>query len=433
VLEDPDSGRYRTISIVSFAKSHQYAERENFQFNCLTGDVVVLNRSGFCKVACVALLFSGASTWAIAQTAADTPPPAVETTAVKLAPVARNASFVGTVASIQQVNLVPRVEGILTSVNFQEGAIVTAGLLLFEIEKDTYQANLDGAKANVEGANATLLSAQANLSQAESTLARQNKLLASKAVAQETVDQAATSRDSAQAQVKQAQAQIDQAQSQVKLAELNLSYTDIKTPIAGRIGKTQMTAGNLVSPSTGVLATVIQMDPIRVVFSISDREYLDVIDRLKPTEAGFESGPEQYHPSLQLPDGTDYDQKGKITFIDNKIDAGTGTIAVYAEFPNPKLQLVPGQFVSVSVEQGTATELPVVPASAVQQDRDGNYVFVLGEGNLATIRRVVLSDRVGEDWAVESGLANGEVVISSGIQKIKPGIVVSPQAAKLGN
>ena len=352
---------------------------------------------------------------------------------MKLAPVSRNSSFVGTVTSIQQVNLVPRVEGVLNSVNFQEGSIVTAGSLLFEIEKDTYQANLDGAKATLEAANATLLNAQATLNQASSTAERQNKLLASKAVAQEAVDQANTSRDSAAAQVKQAQAQIDQAQSQVKLAELNLSYTDIKTPIAGRIGKTQLTAGNLVSPSTGVLATVIQMDPIRVVFSISDREYLQVIDHLKPTNAGFEGDAAQYHPSLQLPDGTAYDQKGKITFIDNQINAGTGTVAVYAEFPNPKLQLIPGQFVSVGVEQGTSTELPVVPATAVQQDRDGNYVFVLGEGNLATIRRVVLSDRVGNDWAVETGLANGDVVISSGIQKIKPGIVVNPQPAKQGN
>lgn len=380
-----------------------------------------------------ALLLFGMSSSVLAQSSDTTPPPTVETTAVKLAPVVRNSTFVGTVASIRQVDLVPRVEGILTSVNFQEGAIVAAGSLLFEIEKDTYQATLDGAKATLDGAQASLLNAQVTLNQAEITLARQTKLLASRAVAQETVDQATTTRDSAQAQVKQAQAQIDQAQSQVKLAELNLSYTDIRTPIAGRIGKTQLTAGNLVSPTTGVLATVIQMDPIRVVFSISDREYLAVISQLKPTDAGFEGDPRQYHPSLQLPDGTTYEHMGKVTFIDNKIDAGTGTIAVFAEFPNPKLQLVPGQFVSVSVQQGTSTKLPVVPATAVQQDREGNFVFVLGEGDLATIRRVVLSDRVGENWAVEAGLANGDIVISSGIQRIKPGIVVNPQAAKLGN
>lgn len=401
--------------------------------NCLTGDVVVMVRSDFIKILSMGLILAGTASMSVAQTASDAAPPVVETVAVKLAPVSRNASFVGSVASIQQVNLVPRVEGILESVNFREGNIVTTGALLYEIEKDSYQASLAGAKASLDGANATLASAQATLSQAESTLARQVKLQASNAVAQETVDQARTSRDSAQAQVKQAQAQIDQAKSQVTIAELNLSYTDIRTPIAGRIGKTQMTAGNLVSPSTGVLATVIQMDPIRVVFSISDREYLEVIDRLKPTEAGFEAGPEQYHPTVQLPDGTAYAEKGKITFIDNKIDASTGTIAVFAEFPNPKLQLVPGQFVTVSVEQGSSTEMPVVPAAAVQQDREGNYVFVIGDGNRATIRRVVLADRVGNNWAVETGLANGEVIISSGIQKIRPGIVVAPQAAKLEN
>ncbi len=379
-----------------------------------------------------ALLLGLGATVAAAQSAPDMPPPTVETMAVKLAPVTRDASFVGTVAAVQQVDIMARVEGFISSVNFTEGSFVEAGTPLFEIEKDTYQATLDGARATLAAANATEAGAAVNLKLAELTLARQIKLLSSNAVAQETVDQATTSRDSADAQVKQAQAQIAQAQAQVKTAELNLSYTEIVAPISGRIGKAQITAGNLVSSTTGTLATIIQMDPIRVVFSISDREYLQVVDQLKPAE-GFKADAARYHPQVQLPDGTTYAFPGRIAFIDNKIDPSTGTIAVYAEFPNPRQQLVPGQYVSVTVQEGSATRLPVVTAAAVQQDREGSYVFVLGEGNRATIRRVKLDVRVGTDWAVSSGLANGDIVIVSGIQKLEPGIVVAPHPSATGN
>lgn len=133
---------------------------------------------------------------------------------------------------------------------------------------------------------------------------------------------------------------------------------------------------------------------------------------------------------LQLPDGSSYEQPGKIAFLDNTIDPSTGTIAVYTEFPNPNLQLIPGQFVTVTVQAGKAEQLPVVPAAAVLQDRDGPYVFVLGDGNRAVIRRITLGPRVGTDWAVTSGLANGEVIIVSGLQKIAAGVVVTPRPAK---
>lgn len=377
-------------------------------------------------------LLTWAATDALAQTAPDMPPPSVETAAVRLAPVTRDASFVGTVTAVQQVDIRARVDGFLASVNFREGSFVKAGTPLFEIEKDPYLAALDGANASLAAAQATQTGAEVNLKQAEMTLARQARLLSSKAVAQEAVDQATTSRDAAAAQVKQAEAQVAQAQAQVRTAELNVAYTEVVSPISGRIGKTDITVGNLVSSSSGPLATVVQTDPIRVVFSISDRDYLRAVDQLKPGQ-GLKAGADEYHPEIQLPDGTTYPHPGKIAFIDNKIDSTTGTIAVYAEFPNPNLQLVPGQYVSVTVQQGSATLLPVVAATAVQQDREGTYVFVLGEANRATIRRIALGSRVGTDWAVASGLANGDIVIVSGIQKIKPGIVVVPHPAEAGN
>lgn len=366
-----------------------------------------------------------------AQEPAQGAPPEVETAAVALAPVTRQGQFVGSVAAIQQVNLVARVEGFLDAVSFKEGSYLKAGDTAFQIEKDTYQAALDSAQATLESANAGLAGAQANLTNAELNLKRQQELLKTNAVSQSTVDQAQAQRDTADAQVKQSQAQIDQAKAQVKTAQLNLSYTDVVTPIAGRIGKAQVTVGNLVSPSSGPLATIVQTDPIRVVFSISDRDYLNVVKALKPDDKGLpEGGESQFQPTLQLPDGSKYEQPGKIAFLDNTIDPSTGTIAVYTEFPNPHLQLVPGQFVTVTVLSGEAEQLPVVPAAAVLQDRDGPYVFVIGEENRATIRRVTLGPRVGIDWAVTSGLVNGDVIIVSGLQKVAAGMVVAPRPAK---
>ena len=384
-----------------------------------------VGRSGFL----IAGLFLLAGQGAIAQEPAAAPAPIVETAAVKLAPVTNKQEFVGSVVAAQQVALTARVEGFLDKVNFTEGTFVQADSVAFVIEKDTYQAAVEGAQAQLQSAIAAEASAEANLRLQDITLARQKELVRTNAVAQSALDQAQATRDSAAAQVDQAKAQISLMQSQLTTAQLNLSFTDVKSPIAGRIGKANITEGNLVTPQSGTLATVVQTDPIRVVFSISDREYLEVVRAVQPDNPGIAADAAAYQPKLRLSDGTEYDQPGKIAFLDNTIDASTGTIAVYSEFPNPRLKLVPGQFVTVMVQAGETVELPVVPASAILQDQQGAYVFGLGEGNRAEIRRVTLGQRVGTDWAVTAGLAQGEMVIVSGIQKVQAGIVVTPQPA----
>ncbi len=356
-------------------------------------------------------------------------PPIVETAAVKLAAVTNQTEFVGSVVAAQQVALIARVEGFLDSVNFTEGRFIQADTIAFVIEKDTYQAAVEGAQAQLQSAVAAEAGAEANLKLQDINLQRQKELLKTNAVSQSTVDQAQATRDSAAATVDQAKAQVTLTQSQLQTAQLNLSYTDIKSPITGRIGKANFTEGNLVSPQSGTLATVVQTDPIRVVFSISDREYLAVVAALKPDNQGIAADAAGYQPKLKLPDGTEYDQPGKIAFLDNTVDPSTGTIAVYAEFPNPQMKLVPGQFVQVTVQAGESVELPVIPASAILQDQEGAYVFGLDEQNRAQIRRVTLGQRVGTDWAITAGLANGEIVIVSGIQKVRPGEVVAPQPA----
>ena len=373
------------------------------------------------------MLATGHPAWA--QEQAPAAPPQVETAAVSLAPVTAATEFVGTVQAIQQVNLVSRVEGFIDEVAFAEGSFLKAGDIAFRIEKDTYQAALESAQATAQAAVASEAGAQANLKETDLTLARQKALIKDGTVSQATVDQAQAQRDSADAQVKQAQANIAQANAQVRTAELNLSFTDIATPVAGRIGRAQVTLGNLVSASTGTLATVVQTDPIRVAFSISDRDYLQVIQILKPNDENITEKPGEFRPKLTLPNGTAYAQPGKMSFIDNTIDPSTGTIAVYAEFPNPHLQLVPGQFVTITVDAGEPKSLPVLPAAAVQRDQEGPYVFTLDNENRAVIRRITLGQRVGVNWAVTSGIAAGEVIIVSGIQRLRPGIVVSPKPA----
>jgi len=375
-------------------------------------------------------LLAGPGAQAQQQAAA---PPIVETEAVKLSSVTTQAQFVGSVLAAQQVALTTRVEGFLDSVNFVEGGFVEAGSIAFVVEKDTYQAAVEGAQAQLDSAIAAEAGAQATLRLQDINLVRQQELLRTAAVSQATVDTAQANRDNAQAQANQAKAQIELMDSQLRTAQLNLSFTDIKSPISGRIGKANITQGNLVSPSSGTLATVVQTDPMRVVFSISDREYLDVIRTVQPDNRGIAADAAAYQPRLRLPDGTEYEQPGKIAFLDNTFDPSTGTIAVYADFPNPQLKLVPGQFVQVTVKAGEAVELPVVPAEAILQDQKGPYVFGLDEHNRAQIRRVKLGQRVGTDVAVTSGLAQGEIVIVSGIQKVRAGIEVTPQAATAGN
>jgi membrane fusion protein (multidrug efflux system) len=366
---------------------------------------------------------------ASAQQPAGQPPVAVQVAPVQLAAVVDTAAYVGTVVAIQQVELRARIEGFLSSVNFKEGSMLAAGTLAFEIEKAPYLAALDGAKAALASAEALEAAAAADLKLAELTYNRQSALIRSDAIAQATVDQAAANRDATAARVKQAQAQIAEAQAQIATAALNLSYTDVRSPIAGRIGKAQVTAGNLVSAGSGALATIIQTDPIRVVFSISDLGYLAMVRNLLPGIQGRPPQTSSLRPKLRLSDGTAYAHPGEVAFMDNAVDSSTGTIAVYADFPNPELRLLPGQYVDVTLETGEARQLPVVPASAVLEDQDGPYVFVLDNGNRAAIRRIKTGARVGTDWSVTAGLATGEVIIVAGIQKLRPGAIVAPQPA----
>lgn len=364
---------------------------------------------------------------ALAQTAAAPPPPAVIVAPVVQQDVTQSFQYVGRIQAIQTLNLVARVEGFLTGVLFQEGSHIKANEALYTIEKAPFQAQLDQANGQLAAGNAQLAGAKASLAEAQLTLDRQIALVKSGAVSQAVQDTAQAQRDKAAADVESANAAIAQANASVETAKLNLSYTDIASTIDGRIGQTNVTQGNLVNTATGTLATVVQMDPMRVVFSISEAQYTEVAKQLQAARDAPGSRPETFIPTILLSDGSEYPQSGKIAFIGNQISQTTGTLPVYADFPNPGELLLPGGFVTISVKQDTKQEALVVPIAAVLEDKDGQYVLTVGAENRAQQTRLTTGVQTGTNYVVTGGLTQGQVIIVEGVQKVRPGMVVDPR------
>ena len=357
--------------------------------------------------------------------------PAVIVAPVTMDTRTRGRDFVGRVEALREVELKARVEGFLEAIDFEEGGLVETGQVLFEVERGPYEAELAAANASLAVAEAELSAAQAALTQAQQEVDRQTTLVDRDAAPQAVLDMAIARRDEAQARVHSAEAQIARAKANVQTAELHLSYTRIVSPIAGRIGRAAITGGNLVSPQTGALATIVQSDPIRVRFSISERDHLAVAEALLGvSEEGMRGA---VVPKLRLADGRQYPHAGEIAFIDNRVDPATGTIAIWAEFPNPDGLLVSGQFVNVAVEEGEAHPVVAIPAGAVLRDRDGPYVLVLDDDDRAQIRRIETAEQTADGVVVTSGLQEGELIVVAGLQRVRPGQIVTPQQADSGS
>ena len=204
-------------------------------------------------------------------------------------------------------------------------------------------------------------------------------------------------------------------------AEINLGYTEIHAPIGGRIGRADLSVGNLVGPDSGVLATIVSQDPIYVTFPVSQRQLMEY-----RRERG-DAGPPVVR--VTLPDGTRYDQPGKLNFLDVQVDQGTDTVTVRAELPNPERMLVDGQFMGVRVEAGAPEPVLAVPQAALQVDQAGPYVLVVGGDDKVEARRVTLGASEGAQAMVQDGLKEGERVIVEGIQKVRPGMAVAASEA----
>jgi membrane fusion protein (multidrug efflux system) len=263
---------------------------------------------------------------------------------------------------------------------------------------------------------------QATLVNAKLTTDRARTLLGGPAGQQSTYDAALANQQSLEAQIQAAQAQVD-------LSQINLNYTEIKSPIDGRIGRTSVTEGNVVTPTSGTLTTIVSQDPMYVTFPVSVREALGLRQRYA-TRGGFKA----VVIRLRLPDGRAYDKVGQLNFVNNTIDQNTDTIQLRGTIPNPQIaggvrELTDNEFVNVLLEGVQPVEVLAIPRSAVLSDQQGDYVFVLGADNKAEQRRIKLGQSTSTIAAVTEGLNEGEKVIVEGLQRVRPGQPVNPGPA----
>lgn len=363
-------------------------------------------------VFCAVMPLAGCSDGKQVDPAASAPPPAVTVVKVSAAEIRPATTFTGRIEGKEKVDLRARVEGFLEKRLFVEGANVKSGDLMFGVEKGLYQAAVDQAKA-------ALLTAESTLKLAELDVDRQTQLFQRNVAAQATLDQATAKQGEARGNMLAQKAALEKA-------ELQLSYTDITSPIDGRIGRASLSVGNFVGPSSGVLATIVSQDPIYASFPVTQREMLAVRKEHEANNSG------QFVVYIQLADGSRYSSPGKIDFIDNTVNQGTDTVQVRSIFPNPDGTLVDGQLVTVVVETGKSESALVVPQQALQIDQTGPYVLVVDKDNKVQVRRVDVDNGPGADAVVRKGLEANELVVTEGIQRVRPGQVVTPTEAKRG-
>ena len=342
--------------------------------------------------------------------AQDTPPPTVVTHQIEVLPIEAPDSFTATVEAIEGVEVQARIQGFIEEVLLTPGQMVKAGDQLFTIEPDQYNAEVSAAQASVAQAEAQRVRAQ-------SEAARQQELVNRRATAEVNLEQA-------QADFRVAEANVTAAQAGLDLAEINQSYTTIVSPITGKIGRALITKGNFVGPSAGSLAQIVQLDPIRVVFSVPEQLLLDM------QQSGVaKTGAETVTFNLMLANGTEYAQPGTLEYVDNQVDSATGSVAVRIVYQNPEAFLLPGQFVTMVIAEKDPKSLPVEPQTAVLQDREGRYVFVVKDDNTVAQTRITTGPRVETGWAVTEGLQGGEQVVIEGVQRLQNGMTVATAAA----
>ncbi len=341
-------------------------------------------------------------------------PPAVPVTVTTVQPrpvhVWREVS--GRFEAVDRVELRSRVAGAIQAVHFREGGLVNQGDLLFTIDPEPYRAVVDRARGAVA-------SAEARLTLATTELDRGTALLARNTISESEVAQRKSTKASTEAELQSAKAAL-------KLAELDLAYTEIRAPIAGRIGTLDVTVGNLVAagPSSPSLVTLVSVDPIYASFTIDEDHLREVLSTLPANDAGLllEQIPVEADASADaapIP--------GRLQLINNEIDASTGTIRVRAVFDNPGGRLIPGQFARIRLGQAEAQERLTISERAVGTDQDKKFVFVVAADNTVSYRQIELGAAVDGQRIVETGLEAGDRIVVSGLQRIRPGAVVAPQ------
>jgi len=335
------------------------------------------------------------------------PPPVVEVSTVIQKDVPVYKEWIGTIDGLVNATIRAQVQGYLIKQNYRDGDVVKKGQVLFEIDPRTFQATLDQAKGQLEAQQARWDTAKANL-------ARIKPLAKLNAVSKKDLDDSMGTEQAARAGVYAAQATVDKAQ-------LDLEFTRIISPIDGIAGLAKAQIGNLVGPgATEELTTVSTVDPIKVYFQLSEQEYLQAAKRSAESR-------EKKEAELILADGSVYPEKGHFAFADRQVDVTTGTIKVAGLFPNPGNFLRPGQYGKIRVATSVRRGALLIPQRAVAEIQGKYMIAVVGAGNKVDIRPVKTAERVADLWVILEGLKPGERVVVEGIQKVRPGMVVTPK------
>lgn len=339
-----------------------------------------------------------------ANTAPAAPPaPQVAVQTVQVAPVRHWQEYTGRLEATDVVELRPRVGGYIESRHFDEGSRVNKGDLLFSIDPRPFQAEVDRLDAELRRAEAQLELARANRNRA-------GRLLEQHAISQEEYDRLATAESSAQADVEAVAAAL-------RAARLDLGFTRVTAPISGRVSRALVTEGNLVDPSV-LLTTIVSDDPVYAYFDVDEQSYLDYL-----ASAGAEEAPDVY---MGLINEDGFPHAGRLDFVDNQVDRNSGTIRLRAVFDNAGGRFTPGLFARLRVVSRSTYPAALIEERAISADLDRRYVLVVDEKNVAQYRPVVTGPVLGDLRIVRSGLEQGDRVIVSGLQRVRPGMPVQP-------
>jgi len=333
---------------------------------------------------------------------------------------------IGTLDGFVNADVRAQVTGYLMRQAYQEGAFVRQGQLLFQIDPRPFQAALDQAKGQLAQAKASLANAEAVQGRTQLDVNRYGPLAREQAASQQDLDNAVQNNLAAKANIETAKAQIETDEAAVETAQINLDFTRLIAPIDGIAGQAQLQVGALVTPASGVVTTVSTVNPIKVFFTVSEGEWLEWRQRY-PSETSTEAAAKALHLQLILADGSTYPREGTFDFADRQVDVGTGAIRIAALFSNPDAILRPGGYARVRAVIRTERDALVVPQRAVSELQGSYQVAVVDRENKVSIRPVKVGDTSGSEWVISEGLKAGERVVAEGVQKVRPGMVVSPK------
>ena len=324
--------------------------------------------------------------------------------------------FSGRLEAVDRVDVRSRVAGALQSVHFTEGTLVKRGDLLFTIDPAPYQAEVERAEAQV-------VAARARVDHAKSELERAQRLWQESAIAQRELDERVNGD-------REAQANLRAAQAALQSARLNLGYTEVRAPVAGRAGKLEVTAGNLVNagPGAAVLTTLVSVSPIYASFDADEQVVARALKEL-PRGGGLQSIPVEMTTAVDANEA----HRGRMQLIDNQVNARSGTVRVRAVFDNKDGELMPGQFAKLRLGRPAPQEALLVNERAVGTDQSKKFVMVVGDDNKVAYREVTLGPAVDGLRVVSSGLAPGERIVVNGLQRVRPGATVAPQPTKMAS